>query len=139
MTGSEDIMNLTDAQIRSMSTIVKQEDYTTQIGSPDNSRSDMEIISRLILAEENDPEAMVNVAQELWNRRRYRKIFGMGGGLQWRVNGVKDDPRYAGKWREILYADGQYMTRRYTNAFLGSFQSLLKNLGRFNIKREKVR
>lgn len=59
-------MTLTDTMIRQWAGIVLPEYQTATLKTPgpDNTRSDAEIIARAIIAEENNADAMVAVAQE---------------------------------------------------------------------------
>ena len=110
-------MTLTDTMIRQWAGIVLPEYQTATLKTPgpDNTRSDAEIIARAIIAEENNADAMVAVAQEMLNRLRYRRVLN-GKGMSFdRTVGGYSLPW--GSWREVLYMENAYtgLTHIHTN------------------------
>ena len=101
-------MTLTDTMIRQWAEIVLPEYQTATLKTPgpDNTRSDAEIIARAIIAEENNADAMVAVAQEMLNRLRYRRVLN-GKDMSFdRTVGGYSLPW--GSWREVLYMKNAY-------------------------------
>ena len=100
-------ISLSDSTIRSLATIVPDhlKESTLMTPGPNNTRSDTELLARVLRSESADLNALAGIAQELLNRLRYRRVL-KGADMNWHILG-NYSVEY-GSWREILYSESAY-------------------------------